>query len=131
MRDFKANGDINVNGDIVINDYSSQQHKPLVQCNVEELENEQAHRFKLLKDEKKRKRNESFGYVKFSFFVGIALSLWFLLAGESNIAMYIVGIVGVIIPLFAAKSTSEETTEFELRQLEVLKEIEYLLRERK
>ncbi len=80
---------------------------------------------------KKKKKNESFGYVNFSFFVGIVLSFWFLLAGKSNIAMYIVGIVGVITPLFAATSTSEETTEFELRQLEVLKEIEYLLRERK
>ena len=131
MRDFKAEGDINIGGDVVINDFSSQQHKPLVQCNVEELEDEQIHRINLLKDESERKSRESTAYMKFAIFVALVISIWYFISGNSSVAMYIVGLFGVIVPIIMAGSVSNETTEFEERQLKVLKEIEYLLRERK
>lgn len=130
MRDFKANGDIKIEGNVVINDYSSQEHKPLVQCNIEELEAEQYQRQNLLKEERIRERNISFNFVKFAVIVGLALSLWYMVSGESNIAMYIIGIFGVLVPILVS-IMDREPTDFENRQLKVLQEIEYLLMEKR
>lgn len=131
MRDFKANRDINVDGDVIINDSSIQQNKTIIECNSEELEAEYAHREELLREERINKGKESFGFVKFAFFSALGVSIWYFYIGDTTLAMYIVGLLTVFFLLFTAHSISNETTEFEVRQLEVLKEIEYLLRERK
>ena len=52
MNDLHNGGDINVNGDFIINDSSHNIHKPLNQCTNEELLNEQVYRNNLLDNEK-------------------------------------------------------------------------------
>ena len=99
-------------------------------CSTDELNEEYNHRAKLLKEERASKRRVSNITTCVALTVGIAIAIWYQIKGEATIAMFLIGIFGVIVPFMTGNSTLNKVTEFEQRQLDALKEIEYLLRER-
>lgn len=131
MRDFRANGDINVHGDVVITDNSQQTYKPLTQCSNEELRAERSHRFQLLEEEKNRKSRFALSFILIAVIAGIVLAAWYFISGKVELAMFGVGIAGVVMPVAASFKIAEQQTQFEARQIQALNEIQMLLRERR
>lgn len=130
MRDVKAGRDIKVEGDMIISDNLNQEIKPLRLYSSEELRNEHSHRCKLLKAERKTKTSRICFFLSIAVIVGIGISVWYMINGKVQLAMFAVAIVGFMMPIIGAV-TNLEPTEFEKRQLDVLKEIGYLVKERK
>jgi hypothetical protein len=127
MRDFKAGRDINVGGNVNIHDHSSEP-KLLIQCTNEELFDEQQHRKAVLSNERKHK-SKLLNIVW--LFIGVIFggsALWFYIKDDTNLSSLLLGVGGLAVGVTG--EIVKKPTEFELRQLEALKEIDYLLRER-
>ncbi|WP_413665447.1 hypothetical protein ACG1BZ_09740 [Microbulbifer sp. CNSA002] len=125
MRDFNS-GDIN--GDVVIND-NSNEHKLLIHCSNEELIHEERHRQEVLEKERSRKNGAFLKFILFSATLCVAAYVWYQFNGGHSIASTLLGAVGAITG-FSTFAQSDQTTEFEQRQLAALKEIHMILRER-
>lgn len=129
MRDFKAGRDINVNGDVVIYDESTQVGKFLINCTNDELIEERSHRKSVLWGERKRKLS---GLVMAWVFLGLMLTggaIYLYYIGRSDFSSLVLGGGSIAIGLGSIKLFIEPN-EFELRQQVALKEIAYILRER-
>jgi hypothetical protein len=129
MRDIRAGNDINVAGDLIVHDYS-QEGSLLVNCTSEFLSKiEEPHRKVLLKGEQKGKVNTFVTTlaVAASFIFGAAV--WYWLSGKMDAFALVAGVAGFLVAL-ASLRIYEQPTEFELRQVEALKEIKMILRER-
>jgi hypothetical protein len=126
MRDFTNGGDIN--GDVVINDNSTE-YKLLIHCSNEELTHEETHRRGLLRKEKSRKNDVFIKFIGFSALSCVAAYIWYQFNGGYNMASIMLGAAGVITG-FITLSQSDRQTEFEQRQYVVLNEINIILRER-
>ena len=127
MRDFKS-GDIA--GDVnIIDNSNSSRFKLLIHCDNEELLQEEQHRWNLLKQE----RNKRFhGVLRvFAFCAGLLLIAagWYFISGEMELTNSLIGGAGAIVGLINL-ANADKPTEFEVRQLNTLKEINTLLRER-
>lgn len=129
MRDFKAGRDINVNGDVVIHDESTQVGKLLINCTNDELIEERSHRKSVLWGERKRKlsRLVMVWVVLGLMLTGVAIYLYYV--GRSEFSSLVLGGGSIAIGLGSIK-LFVEPNEFELRQQAALKEIAYILRER-
>ncbi|WP_303229460.1 hypothetical protein [Comamonas kerstersii] len=128
MRDFKAGRDINVGGDVYIHDESSQP-KFLVHCTSEELLDERIHRKSVLSGERKRKfKRLAFVWLLSGVVLAIG-ALWFYTNGQPNFSSLLLGFGGLAVA-FASVKVFERPNEFEQRQLDALKEIHHILRER-
>jgi hypothetical protein len=128
MRDFRAVGDINVGGNVIIDD-SSQLYKPYAQCSNEVLLKDEVHRQDLLNSERSRKWRIFTKSLLGGGALLVAASIWFYIQGRMNFASLVLGIGGCMISAASFQFFSKPT-EFELRQLEALKEIATILRER-
>jgi hypothetical protein len=129
MRDFKAGGDINVNGNVVIHDESTQVGKFLINCTNDELIEERSHRTSVLWGERKRKLSR---LVMVWVFLGLMLTgvaVYLYSIGRSEFSSLVLGGGSIAIGLGSIK-LFVEPNEFELRQHAALKEIAYILRER-
>lgn len=128
MRDFKAGRDINVVGDVYIHDESTQP-KPLALCSNKELIAERVWRNKTLSDERNRKwKWLAICWLAVIFVLaGAAIRSYF--QGDFQQMSLLLGLGAIGATLMTAKFL-EKPTEFEQRQLDALKEIGYLLRER-
>lgn len=128
MRDIKAGRDINVEGDIIVND-QSQEYKLLIHCTNSELLAEKQHRQGILAEERSAKFN------RFMSGLGVAATLlfvagaWYWFQGSTDIFSFLTGGSGFILGLASLK-VYEKPTLFEQRQLAALQEIHMLLRER-
>lgn len=125
MRDFNS-GDIN--GDVTINDNSTE-HKLLIHCSNEELIHEEQHRHEILRKEKSRQRSVFLKFALFSALMLGAAFVWFQITGSHSIASTILGAIGAISG-YVTLTQSSEKTEFENRQIAALNEIHMILRER-
>ena len=125
MRDFNS-GDIN--GDVVINDNSTE-YKLLIHCNNEELQQEEVHRKDLLQKERFRKNKVTWKFIGFSALFFLIAAAWFYIQGQMNAVTFLVGAAGVMIGV-ATLQQSDKATVFEQRQVATLNEIHTLLRER-
>ena len=128
MSDFNAGRDIIVGRDVnVITEPS--QPKSLDICTNEELFDERTRRKGLLGHERKRK----FKFIGFFWVFAVvtlaAFALYFYVKGYSNLSSLILGIGGIS-TIFYSIQLFEQPSEFETRQLAVLKEIKLILRER-
>lgn len=129
MRDFKAGRDIHVNGDVVIHDESTQVGKLLINCTNEELIDERAHRKSVLRGERRRKLNRLVVAWVFSGLILSGLAIYFYLNGRSELSSLALGGGSIAIGLGSIKMFIEPN-EFERRQIDALKEITYIMRER-
>ncbi len=133
MNNFNNGRDINVNGNFIINDNSSNNiHKPLNQCTKEELLEEYNHRQNLLNEEIKYKKIKSFKKAISLFVILIIfLGFHFFYFGQKDLSQLVVAVASFIAPIILYFSSIDIQSEFEKRQLIVLKEINYLYKERK
>ena len=128
MRDIKADRDINVKGDMIVND-QSQEYKLLIHCSNDELIAEEQHRHGVLEGERSAKLN------RFMTALGIAATLlfiagvWYWFRRNVDLFSFFTGGAGFIVGLASLK-VYEKPTLFEQRQLAALQEIHMLLRER-
>ena len=127
MRDFNS-GDIN--GDVTINDHSNKiEYKLLIHCDNEELLAEEVHRKKVLRKERKRKSS-----VVLKMLAGCGALLlfaagWYFFHGKLDMVSALTGLAGGFFA-FATLSGADTPNAFEKRQINALKEIDILLRER-
>ena len=133
MNNFNNGRDINVNGNFIINDNSSNNiHKPLNQCTKEELLEEYNHRQNLLNEEIKYKKIKSFKKAISLFVILIIfLGFHFFYFGQKDLSQLVVAVASFIAPIILYFSSTDIQSEFVKRQLIVLKEINYLYKERK
>lgn len=128
MRDFKAGGDINVEGDVNIIDNSTQP-KLLAACTNSELLHERKHRKSLLVQERKEKwKRLALAWIGVAMMLGIA-SLWLYFDGKKDLANLVLGLGGVAAALASVK-VLEKPNDFEQRQIDALYEIRTILKER-
>ena len=129
MRDLNVGRDINVQGNMIIQD-QSQEHKLLIHCTNEELNNEEIYRKQNLKQEKQAK----FKKLMFSLclvgvlFLMAAILYWF--KGNMNMYSLLLGASSFFIGIQSI-NFFEKPTQFEQRQMEALNEINMILRERR
>lgn len=128
MRDINAGRDINVKGDFVVND-SSQQYKLLIHCSNEELLAEEPYRRQHLADERKAKTNRFLRFIAIAASFIFIAGIWFWFKGNMDFFSFAIGAAGFLVGLAGLK-IYERPTEFELRQIAALAEINLLLRER-
>ena len=127
MRDFTNGGDIN--GDVTINEGDQVTYKSLDQCTPEELRHEYRHRENLARQERTRINGFALFFIKIAVVVGICLSIWYAISGNFSNAMFLIGLVGVGMPVIVAIKAGEQQSEFEQRQLNTMKYINTRLRE--
>ena len=128
MRDFNVGNNLNVNGDLHIND-NSNQSKLFIDCSNNELFEERIHRKNLLSSERKSKwKRMAIAWLGIGCVLGIA-AIWFYYQGKSNLSSLVLGLGGFG-TAFASIKVLEQPTEFEARQMAALNEIRQILRER-
>lgn len=133
MNNFNNGRDINVNGNFVINDNSSNYiYKPINQCTKEELIEEYNHRQNLLREEIRNKKINSFKKAISLFIIMIVfLGFHFFYFGQKDLAQLVIAIGSFIAPVILYFSSIEVQTEFEKRQILIINEINHLYKERK
>lgn len=130
MRDINAGRDINVEGQVIINDHSSQsQYKLLINCSNEELLEEEPHRKQNLTHERKAKLNRFLGFIGIASLLALAAATWYWINGKMDAFSLVSGAAGLIVGIASLKIW-EQPTEFEQRQVDALREIHLLLKER-
>ncbi|CAH7231540.1 conserved hypothetical protein [Vibrio chagasii] len=125
MRDFNAN---QINGDVNINDNSTE-HKLLIHCSNEELLHEEIHRRDVLSKERSRKNNVLFKLLGFCASAFVLAAIWYWIKGQVDLISGMLGFASIALTLLFLQE-GEKTTEFERRQIQALNEINMLLRER-
>jgi hypothetical protein len=128
MRDFKAGRNLYVEGDLTIND-SSTQLKLLSVCTNEELFNQRIHRKQLLGQEREAKwKRLATVWLLAAIVLGVA-ALGFYAQGKTDLAGLVLGFGGLMVG-FASVKVFEHPSPFEARQIAALNEIKMILRER-
>jgi hypothetical protein len=128
MKDIRSGRDINVHGDLTINDNSSE-YKLIIHCNNNELFEEEKHRRKILRNERTAKFKR---FIPIWATCAVALAfaaLWYWLQGKMDLFSLLSGASGLIFGI-SSLSTYDKPNSFEQRQLDVLDEIHDLLRDR-
>ena len=128
MRDFNVGNNLDVKGDLHIND-NSNQSKLLIDCSNDELLDERNHRKDLLSSERKSKwKRMAIVWLGAGCILGI-IAIWFYFQDKPNLSSLVLGIGGLLVA-FASVKIFEHPTEFEARQVHALNEIRLILRER-
>ncbi|MGY6555164.1 MAG: hypothetical protein ACXIUM_11665 [Wenzhouxiangella sp.] len=130
MRDIRPEGDFVVNGDFTVNEGSQSEYVPFEQMNAEQLQYSLRHHQKLAREERSRINKISFSLLGFALVVGLALSLWYFINDGVDNAMFLIGLVGVGMPVMLAIKNSEQKSAFEQRQINTINYLVALIRER-
>lgn len=130
MRDIRPRGDFVVNGDFTINEGDQSGFIPFEKMDVEQLQYYLRHHQKLAKEERSRINRVSLYLLAIALVVGLILSLWHFINDGVDIAMYLVGLVGIGMPVMLAIKTSEQKSRFEQRQINTINHLVDLIRER-
>ena len=129
MRDFTNGGDINGNVTIV-DKSSSNNYIPFEEMNVAQLHASLEHHKKLARKERANIDKACFRLFKFALAIGVILAIWYFFAGKISIAMFLIGLVGIGMPVTIAINTGEKRSEFEQRQINTINYLITLIRER-
>ena len=130
MRDIRPEGDFVVQGNFTVNEAPQEEFVPFDQMGIEDLRANLEHHSQLARDERSRINSISFKLLGFALLVATVLSVWYFIAGKTDLAMFLVGIVGIGMPAILAIKNGEKQSEFELRQRNTLRYISNLIRER-
>lgn len=130
MRDIRPEGDFVVNGNFSVNEGSQNEFIPFEQMNVEQLKYSLSHHQKLAKDERSRINTISFRLLGVALVVGLVLSVWYFINGGIDNAMFLIGLVGIGMPVMLALKNGERRSDFEQRQINTIDYLLTLIRER-
>lgn len=129
MRDIHAGRDINVHGPVTVNDSSQAQYKLYIHCTNEELLEDEPVRLQNLNVERTAKLNRFLGFVALAALLVFAAATWYWINGKMDAFAFTSGVAGLMLG-FASLKIWERPTEFEQRQVDALREIQLILRER-
>jgi len=130
MRDFTNGGDIN--GDVTINENNHNNGYMLFEeMNVEQLQNSLQHHQGLASEERSKINKISFYLLGFALVVGAVLSIWYFINGGVANSMFMIGIVGIGMPVLLAIKNGERRSTFEQGQINTINNLITLIRERK
>lgn len=127
MRDFNSGdivGDVNI-----IDNSNNNQFKLLIHCDNQELLQEEAHRWDLVKKERNQRLTGVLWVFAFCAVLLLIAAGWYFITGKMELINSLIGGAGVVVGLMNL-ANADKPTEFEVRQLNTLKEINTLLRER-
>lgn len=128
MRDFNSN---HINGNVFINDNSQQKnYKPLIDCDIQELLNEKSHRQNLLRQEKSQRQKGTFRVFGFCLLLLLISAIWYFINEKFDIVSIVISGMSMLIA-FKTLEQADTPTEFEARQIHILNEINFLLREKR
>ena len=130
MRDIRSKRDVVIHGGIIVNEAPQGQVDQFDQMKIEELRANLEHHTQLAKNERNRINGISFKLMGFALFVLTALSIWYVIAGNMDLAMYWIGLLGVFMPFFLAIKYGQKQSKFELSQLNLVQKISHKIRER-
>ena len=130
MRDIRPEGDFVVQGDFTVNEAPREEYVPFDQMELEALRANLEHHNQLAREERRRINGISFKLFGVALLVAAALSVWYFVAGKTDLAMFLVGLVGIGMPIAIAIKNGESQSEFELRQLNTVRYLSHLIRER-
>ena len=129
MRDVRPEGDFVVNGNFTVNEGNQNNFIPFEQMNLEQLQSSLKHHQNLENEERSKINGIAYKLVGFALFVGLILAIWYFVKGGVDNAMFLVGLVGIGVPVLLALKTGEKRTDFEQRQINTIKYISTLIRE--
>jgi hypothetical protein len=130
VRDIRPEGDFVVQGDFTVNEAPQEKFVPFDRMGLDDLRANLEHHNQLARDERGRFNGISFKLLGVALLVGTVLAIWYFIAGRLDSAMFLVGLVGVGMPVFLAINNGEQQSEFELRQLNTVRYISHPIRER-
>ncbi|UKE73351.1 hypothetical protein [Xanthomonas graminis] len=130
MRDIRPEGDFVVQGDFNLNEGSQAAYVPFEQMGLDDLRANLEHFSKLAREERRRINGISFKLLAVAAAAATALSIWYFIAGKTELAMFLVAIIGVGMPVVFAIKTAEAQSDFEARQLNTMRLLTHLIRER-
>ncbi|WP_394293999.1 hypothetical protein [Aeromonas rivipollensis] len=131
MRDINNGGDINVNGDLVINDHSQNTvGKLLINCTNEELFQERPFRQENLRLERNRKMKRGALLLSFAVILFIISAVWGYIAGKSDFATLALNI-GALVVGFATVKGVMEPNNFEIQEQNAINLINMILKSRR
>lgn len=129
MNSIQAGGSVNAGRDIILGNNNTSGSKLWVDCSSDELREDFHRRKKLLRDESLSKwKRIAIVWLAVGIIAAVA-AVYFYLVGQSNLSGLIMGGAGVFMA-FATMKVTETPSEFEQRQMNSLKEIKTLLKER-
>jgi hypothetical protein len=114
-------------GEFVPDDYID---KPYDKCTNEELVEDRAYRYQLLKEERQRKRNYCKKVARLPIFTTLALLVWYFLEGGVSFLMLFVGLIFIVGPVKSIIDILEKDNKFEIRQKLSIEEINFRLKDR-
>jgi hypothetical protein len=131
MRDFNNGGDMNVNGDLFINDNSQNKIGDLlINCTSEALRQELPFRQENLQIERTKKIKKTIPFLAFAVMLIIAAAAWAQINGKSDFVAFALGI-GAILVTFSTIRGVIEPTEFEVQEKSAIREIKLILKTRR
>ena len=131
MRDFNNDGDMQVEGDFVINDHSQNiVGKQLDNCTSEELFQERPFRQENLQLERSRKVNRAIPHIAFAVVLFIAAAVWALINGKSDLVAFVLGTGSLVVGFATIKGVIEQNA-FEIQEQNAIREIKLILKSRR
>jgi len=131
MRDFNNGGDMNVNGDLVINDHASNNAgKLLVHCTTQELLQERPFRQENLRFERRKKIKIALPLLAFAVVIFIASAVWAQTTGKSDLVSFILEIGSLVVGFATIKGVLEPNA-FEIQEQNAIQEIQLILKSRR
>lgn len=130
MRDIRPERDFVVQGDFTVNEAPREEYIPFDQMEIEDLRANFKHHNQLAIEERSRINSISFKLLGVALLVAAVLSAWYFVAGKTDLAMFLVALVGIGMPIAIAIKNVESQSEFELRQLNTVRYLSHLIRER-
>lgn len=130
MKDLNNGRDLNVGRDFIINDSSQNTYKTIEQYSKEELIEEYRHRKNLLDSEIKNKKKKAFRNSLSVAITMVFIASWQFYLGHHGLAQLIIAIGSFIAPIVLYFKSLDIQTDFEIRQIKTINEINHLYREK-
>lgn len=130
MRDFINGGDINVHGDMNLNDGSYSQHKLLIHCSSEELLQERPFRRENIRIEQSRKVQRLKPFYALSVGLLTAAAAWAAVNEKSDLVTFLMGVASILLAYASLKATFEPNA-FQIEEQAAVNEISKILRQRR
>ncbi len=130
MRDFNNEGQINVQGDFNVTDNSQNQHKLLIQCSNEELQQERPFREENIRREQVQKVKRLKPFYVLSAILFCTAAGWSTINGKSDLASFIMGSASLFFAYYSLKATIEPNA-FQKEEQHAVNEINKLLKQRR
>jgi len=130
VRDFINAGDINVHGDMNVGDNSYSQHKLLIHCSSEELQQERPFRLGNIRIEQSKKVKRLRPFYAVSVVLFIAAAAWATANGKSDLISFLMGSASILLAYASLKATIEPNL-FQIEERAAVDEISKILKQRR